>query len=84
MSDASYVCMIMYVVIEYLAPELVMTSGHDQQVDMWALGILIYEMCCGCTPWMQRGSEDIGDLFARIAAVKVRYSLNTAGCDTEW
>jgi CRP-like cAMP-binding protein len=29
---------------EYLAPEIILSSGHDKGVDYWALGCLIYEM----------------------------------------
>jgi serine/threonine protein kinase len=29
---------------EYLAPEMIIGSGHDHSLDWWALGILIYEM----------------------------------------
>ena len=32
---------------EYLAPEMVASSGHDFTVDWWALGIVIYEMLIG-------------------------------------
>lgn len=39
---------------EYLAPEMVMHQGHDFSVDWWALGILIYEMLIGVTPFYNR------------------------------
>lgn len=39
---------------EYLAPEMVMHQGHDFGVDWWALGILIYEMLIGVTPFYNR------------------------------
>lgn len=36
---------------EYLAPELVLNSGHDKSVDWWAVGILLYEMMEGFPPF---------------------------------
>lgn len=28
-----------------------LTKGHDKSVDYWAIGVLIYELLCGCTPF---------------------------------
>jgi len=39
---------------EYLAPEMVEGKGHDKTVDWWALGVLIYEMLVGVTPFFNR------------------------------
>lgn len=36
---------------EYLAPEIIQCQGHGKSVDWWTLGILIYEMLCGDTPY---------------------------------
>ena len=36
---------------EYLAPEVIRGSGHGPPVDWWALGILIYELVFGFTPF---------------------------------
>lgn len=37
-------------VLEYIAPEVIQTSGHTSAVDWWTLGILIYEMIVSIRP----------------------------------
>lgn len=39
---------------EYLAPEMVKQEGHDKTVDWWSLGIIIYEMTIGVTPFFSK------------------------------
>ena len=36
---------------EYLAPESIMSNGHNHSVDWWALGILLFEMLAGYPPF---------------------------------
>ncbi|KAL2916919.1 serine/threonine protein kinase, AGC [Polyrhizophydium stewartii] len=36
---------------EYIAPEVIRSNGHTSNVDWWTLGILIYEMLYGTTPF---------------------------------
>lgn len=39
---------------EYLAPEVISHKGHHKSVDWWAVGILIYEMMIGVTPFYNK------------------------------
>ncbi|OJJ47118.1 hypothetical protein ASPZODRAFT_65567 [Penicilliopsis zonata CBS 506.65] len=41
---------------DYLAPEVVSSKGYNKSVDWWSLGILIFEMLCGFTPFWDSGS----------------------------
>lgn len=42
---------------EYLAPEMVSRAGHDKSVDWWAIGIMIYEMLIGVTPFFNKNRK---------------------------
>jgi serine/threonine protein kinase len=39
---------------EYFSPEMIDGSGHSKPVDWWSLGILIYEMMIGVTPFYDK------------------------------
>jgi serine/threonine protein kinase len=34
--------------LEYLAPEIILSKGYNKAVDWWALGVLAYEMSAVC------------------------------------
>ena len=36
---------------EYIAPEMILGSGHTKNVDLWSLGILLFEMMAGYPPY---------------------------------
>lgn len=42
---------------EYIAPELVNKQAYDKNVDWWAVGVLIYEMLIGVTPFFNKNQN---------------------------
>ena len=36
----------------YLAPEMITNSGHDKHVDIWCLGVLLFELLTGTPPFI--------------------------------
>jgi len=59
---------------EYMAPEMIRNAGQDKAVDYWALGVLIYEMLAGATPF---AAETEMTIFERIISLKVDYPKKT-------
>ena len=43
---------------EYLAPELVLGQGHYKGVDIWAIGVLMYELVSGHSPFYDPANND--------------------------
>lgn len=63
---------------EYLAPEIVSNQGHNQAVDWWTLGILLFEMTTGRPPF---ASTDQMEIYQSIMRGKVRYPASmSADC----
>uniref|UniRef100_A0A126X355 non-specific serine/threonine protein kinase n=1 Tax=Adiantum aleuticum TaxID=412743 RepID=A0A126X355_9MONI len=42
---------------EYIAPEVITGAGHSSAVDWWAIGILLYEMIYGRTPFRGKNRQ---------------------------
>ena len=56
---------------DYLAPEVVSSKGYNKSVDWWSLGILIFEMLCGFTPFWDGGSPT--RIYENILRGRVKY-----------
>jgi len=45
--------------LEYMAPEMVMGKEHAFHVDIWSLGILLFELIHGYAPYKGKNLNDI-------------------------
>ena len=61
---------------EYIAPEVIRGNGHTAAVDWWTLGILIYEMLFGRTPF--KGSNT-NETFCNILKNDVTFNSSSNG-----
>ncbi|KAI7893748.1 kinase-like domain-containing protein [Mucor mucedo] len=61
---------------EYLAPEVIRGSGHTSSVDWWTLGILVYEMICGYTPFKGPTRDDTFEMILSSSVEFPDYSSN--------
>jgi len=50
---------------EYASPEIILNDGHDNKVDIWAFGVVLYEMICRRTPFYNKNT-DFTQLFTNI------------------
>jgi len=48
---------------EYLAPEIISSEGHGLEVDWWALGVLIFELLSGDSPFHDPSTPEGDDIY---------------------
>eukprot|EP00340_Litonotus_pictus_P009583 CAMPEP_0170514602 /NCGR_PEP_ID=MMETSP0209-20121228/1181_1 /TAXON_ID=665100 ORGANISM="Litonotus pictus, Strain P1" /NCGR_SAMPLE_ID=MMETSP0209 /ASSEMBLY_ACC=CAM_ASM_000301 /LENGTH=356 /DNA_ID=CAMNT_0010798759 /DNA_START=8 /DNA_END=1078 /DNA_ORIENTATION=- len=48
---------------EYLAPDFFNEKGYGKEVDWWSLGVLVYEMICGCPPFYSTNRDHLFNLI---------------------
>lgn len=56
--------------LDYLAPEMVEGKEHDEQIDVWSIGILLFEFLCGFPPFEAEGHSAT---YRRITKVDLRF-----------
>lgn len=56
--------------LDYLPPEMVEGSFHDEKVDLWSLGVLCYEFLVGKPPFE---TESHQETYQRIIKVDIRW-----------
>lgn len=59
--------------LEYLAPEMIDRIGHGLKLDIWNLGVLLFEMLVGEAPFRSKSQSE---LFSKIKACKIGFPKN--------
>ena len=54
----------------YLAPEIINNTGHDEKVDIWCIGVLMFELLTGSAPFQ---GEDVQTVKSNISRLKIRW-----------
>ena len=56
--------------LDYLPPEMIEGHEHDESVDIWSLGVLLYEFLVGSPPFEAPGQRDT---CQRIKDVDIKF-----------
>jgi len=54
----------------YLAPEIINNQGHDEHVDIWCIGVLLFELMAGYSPWQ---GNDVQTVKYNISRLKIQW-----------
>ena len=69
--------------IPYMAPEMLTRMGHDERVDLWALGVIAFELLHGRTPFAAQSKSLRAPAASRGAAARAAVPTDAVVTDEE-
>ena len=55
---------------EYIAPEMLRKEGHDHRIDIWCVGVLMFEFLSGYSPFFAKTNQD---LYSNIRRLRIQW-----------
>ncbi|MCQ2816907.1 MAG: protein kinase [archaeon] len=55
---------------EYIAPEMLRKEGHDHRIDIWSVGVLMFELLAGYSPFAAHTNQE---LYSNIKRLKIHW-----------
>ncbi|KAI9248178.1 kinase-like domain-containing protein [Sporodiniella umbellata] len=65
--------------LDYLPPEMIANEPHSQKADVWALGVICYELMMGRPPFEELSENEtvsVEKTYDRIKKVDVKFPVN--------
>ena len=62
----------------YLAPEMIKEIGHNEHLDIWCIGVLLFELLTGTVPFKGRDIDSLNNNILSLKIVWPRDINNTA------
>ena len=62
----------------YLAPEMIKEIGHDEHLDIWCIGVLLFELLTGNVPFKGKDIESLNNNILSLKIVWPKDISNTA------
>ena len=59
--------------LDYLAPEMINQQGHSTNLDLWNLGVLLFELLTGTAPFQASNQQA---MFEKILKVRINFPKN--------
>ena len=61
---------------EYMSPEIINKMEYSKEIDVWSLGILLYEMIHGYSPFRPENSLNAFEVLNKIKIHNLKFNIN--------